>query len=251
MQDFRRRPRPRTRLYHPEILQAGQNLTFDRDQAAYLTKVLRLKTGAEIGLFNGQSGEWRAHLEVAGPRAVSAQVGDQVCAAEPAQGPTLAFVPIKKTPMEWLLIKATELGVAALQPLMSDHGQAGLDRPERLQILLQEAAEQSERCHLPAILPLQSLRDWVGAAGPVLVAAEAGQAESPGSLLNGPVPQNLLIGPEGGFSPQEIQMFADMPHIRCLSLGPQILKAETAALTLLTLVQAARGHFDDRPGFRS
>jgi len=245
-------PRPRTRLYCRFPLLADQTVRFDRDQAAYLTKVLRLKTGAEVGLFNEQAGEWRAVLHVEGARTVQAQIGGLVMAPEPATGPTLAFAPIKKAPLEWLLIKATELGVRALQPVITDHTQAKLERPERLRLLLQEAAEQTERCRLPELHEPMALAPWLEQAGPVLVAAEAGQAVGPKALLltKGPPPQTLLIGPEGGFSPAELADFATREAVTCLSLGPQILKAETAGLALLTLAQLAHNHFEQHPAFR-
>ena len=227
-------------------------MALDRDQAAYLGKVLRLKTGAQIGLFNETVGEWHAALHWQGKRDVVATIAAQVCVAEPDIGPTLAFAPLKKTPLEWLVVKATELGVGALQPVISDYTQGELTRVERLTLLLTEATEQSERCRVPRLLPPQKLLPWLDQAGQVVVAAEAGQVrDAKDWVATGKKPQALLVGPEGGFSPAELERFAQMPRLTCLNLGPRILRAETAALSLLTLTQFAHGDFIDRPAFRS
>ena len=223
----------------------GQSLPFDRDQAAYLTKVLRLKTGAEIGLFNAEAGEWRVSLTVDGPRQVIGTVGAQVCVPEPPSGLILAFAPIKKAPLEWMITKATELGVDAFQPLITDHTQADLGRPDRLETMMVEAAEQCERCRVPTLLPAQAFADWLPTAQNVVAAVEAGQA---GDIRDVRGDATLLIGPEGGFSAAEFAALGEAAT--CVSLGPRILKAETAALALITSVSLARGDFSARPDFR-
>lgn len=243
--------RPKTRLHHAQDLRAGGQIAFSKDQAAYLTKVMRLKSGAEVGLFNGEDGEWRTRLIVEGPRHVVGQIEGQVCVAEPADGPTLAFAPIKRAPLEWMLIKATELGVSRLQPVITDHTQADLSRLDRVQALLIEASEQCERCRLPMLEPAKPLQRWLSEQGQVLVAAEAGEAQAVASLYQvEAIPRTLLIGPEGGFSASELESFASHPGLMSLNLGPLILKAETAALSLLTLYQAASKNWDARPAFR-
>ena len=245
--------RPRTRIYHAQDLSKGGQIAFSREEAAYFSKVLRLKSGAEVGLFNERDGEWRVALQVHSPREIIGQIGSQVCAAEPNTGPCLAFAPIKKVPLEWILVKATELGVSTLQPVITDHTQAELTRPDRLEVLLKEATEQCERCRIPELMVPLPLADWLAKAGPVLVAVEAGLALGAKTwLANGkPVPANLLVGPEGGFSGKELEHLAQAPHVEAINLGPRILKAETAALSLLTLAQAKAGEFEARPGFRS
>ena len=170
---------------------------------------------------------------------------------EPENGPTLAFAPIKRAPLEWMLIKATELGASRLQPLITDHTQADLSRLDRLQALLIEAAEQCERCRLPQLEPIQDLKIWLAGQQQVLVAAEAGEARSASDLFQAEaLPSTLLIGPEGGFSLQELEAFAAHRGVLSVNLGPLILKAETAALALMTLYQAASRAWEARPAFR-
>ena len=238
--------RPRTRLHRQGEFHAGQDLPFDRDQAAYLTKVLRLRTGAQIGLFNAAAGEWRVTLRVDGPRQVVGTVGAQVCVAEGPSGLTLAFAPIKKAPLEWMITKACELGIDAFQPLLTDHTHGELGRPDRLETMMAEAAEQCERCRVPTLLPVKAFADWLPKAGNLVAAVEAGQA---GDIRDVTGDCTLLIGPEGGFSAAEIAALA--AAATCVSLGPRILKAETAALALITGVSIARGDFTARPDFRT
>ena len=245
--------RPRTRIYLKQNLSKGQKIAFDRQQSAYLTRVLHLKPGAEIGVFNAREGEWRAHISIAGPREAWAVVGDHLCPPEVCSGVSLAFAPLKKGPLEWLLVKAVELGVSSLQPVISDYTQVTLTRPERLQTLLQEATEQCERCCIPELRSAQGLGPWLATAGPVVVALERGQGvDARAWLADGQgVPPNVLVGPEGGFSEMEADLLAQRHDTTRLNLGPRILKAETAALSLLTLAQTKAGEFTARPAFRS
>ena len=244
--------RPRTRLYVPQALRSGGTISFTREQAAYLTKVLRLKSGAEVGLFNGNDGEWCGVLDVASPRAVAAQLTSQLCAVEAETGPVLAFALIKKVALEWLVTKATELGVAALQPLVTDHSHADLGRVQRLELLVREACEQCERCRPPTLYDPQQFETWVAACPPTLAAVEAGPGGDARAWLAGRPAgvRALLIGPEGGFSARERARLAAHPNVTCLTLGPRILKAETAGLTLLTIAQLANPDFAARPAFR-
>ncbi len=241
--------RPRTRLYCPQDLGPDTVPLFDRAQMTYLVKVLRLKSGASIGLFNERDGEWAALLQVGGARHLSATMQGQICAAEPATGPVLAFAPIKKTPLEWLLIKATELGARHLQPVVTDHSQATLGRVDRLRGLLVEATEQCERCTLPSLAAPVPLRAWLPQAGRVWIGAEAGPVASDAMPAKAP-PDAVLVGPEGGFSATELALFAQTPDLTRVSLGPRILRAETAGLSLLVLAQLAAGEFAKRPAFR-
>ena len=246
-------PRPRTRIYTPQDLCAGATHVFDREQAAYLTKVLRLKSGAEIGLFNARDGEWRAQLTIAGSRVASAIVGHKMMEPEKGQGPTLAFAPIKKTPLEWLMVKATELGVETLQPLLTDYTHADMPKADRLQSLLIEATEQCERCRIPHLAAPARLSDWLQQESPqsIWAALEVGEAKDVRDLAGTTAPGAILVGPEGGFSTQEIQTLTAHPGVIPIGLGPRILRAETAGLALLTLAQLAAGDFADRPPFRA
>ena len=242
--------RPRTRIYTEEQLFSKKVFKFRRDQAFYLTKVLRLKSDATVGLFNGRDGEWVTLLEVNGAREVIGTILDQLCLPESSTGLTLAFSPIKKAPLEVLLIKATELGAQTLQPVITEYTNAELGRLDRLKSLLVESAEQCERCTIPALKAPLPLAEWVSVARDVWVAKEAGPVHSTEDI-NERVPKALLVGPEGGFSPGELQLFEDNQLFTQVNLGPRILKSETAGIALMTLAQLARGQFDTRPAFRS
>ena len=240
-----RAKRPRTRLYQAGDFQVGQILRFHREQAAYLTKVLRLKTGAGIGLFNTAAGEWHATLTIEGSRQVTAIIDRRICESEGPSGLILAFAPIKKIPLEWMIIKATELGIDAFQPIITDHTQAELGRLDRLKTLMIEASQQCERCRVPTLLPAQQFEPWAMKVNDLIAALEAGRAGDIRQVKGG---KTLLVGPEGGFSAREIAILEE--KATCVSLGYRVLKAETAALSLIAGVAIARGDFMQRPDFR-
>lgn len=243
--------RPKTRLYCAQDLSADQHLILDRDQSAYLTKVMRLRAGAIVGLFNAQDGEWAATLDTSAKRAVVAHVTAQVCPPEGRSGLTLAFAPIKKTPLEWLLVKATELGVDAFQPVLTQYTQGDIARPDRLDGLIQEACEQSERCTVPALQASINFATWIAQTPRALVAAEAGAAMDAKALRNADLSiDQVMIGPEGGFSDAELAQIEAAPTIQPLNLGPRILRAETAGVALLTLAMLESDQFTLRPAFR-
>ena len=243
--------RPKTRLYCAQDLSQGQLLILEKDQASYLTKVMRLRDGATVGLFNGQDGEWAATLDTSVKRVVTAQIIEQVCPPEPRTGLTLAFAPIKKTPLEWLLVKATELGVDALQPVITQYTQGDIARPDRLESLVMEACEQSERCTVPAILPSIGFDAWLAQVPCALVAAEAGAAMDAKALRTADFRfDQVMIGPEGGFSAGELALMDAAPTVQPLNLGPRILRAETAGVALLTLAMLESDQFTLRPAFR-
>ncbi len=198
---------------------------------ARLTRVLRLGQGAEIGVFNGTDGLWRAQLTE--PHARHAMVLEQLRAQPPATGPTLVLGLPKREAWETILRQATEMGVAAIQPLKSEFSQRDKFNQARAEMMMVEAAEQCERLTLPTLLPLQPLADWLkNLHAPCAWAYErTGGARPPAPTQA----QAVLVGPEGGFSPAEVALLQAHPQVQPLSLGPTILRADTAVVAALTI----------------
>ncbi len=233
-----------TRLHVEEDLQQGEPVPLSSDRAHFLGRVLRLAPGAELALFNGRDGEWRAEITAISKR--DASVTPTVLERpQPVLSSALTLIipPIKKNRADWLIEKATELGVTAIQPVLSEHTSVRDVKLDRWRKITVEAAEQCERLDLPEILPLTPLatvlKNW-DSADRLLIAAERGttvplrQATLPAGNLA------LLIGPEGGFSSTELDLFTELPFADRISLGPRILRAETAALSALAIVQNLR-----------
>lgn len=229
-------------LNHP--LAAGQSVPLTEAQAHYLTGVMRLGVGAELLGFDGASGEWLVRLAEVTKRGgrveVVAQTREQ---AEPADI-WLMFAPLKKARTDFVVEKAVELGVARLVPVQTEFTNAERIRQDRMQAQVIEAAEQCGATHVPGVAELRPLAkllaDW-DPARRILWAdeARAGAASVLAGLTAGP--WAVLIGPEGGFSPAERARLSALPFVTPVSLGPRILRAETAALAALTLWQAALG----------
>jgi 16S rRNA (uracil1498-N3)-methyltransferase len=220
-------------------------VALSRDQAHYLFTVMRLGSGAAVLVFNGRDGEWRAEVTEAGRRG-----GVLVCAVQtrPLQMPPdlwLMFAPIKKARTDFIVEKAAELGAARILPVQTAHTNSERIRQDRLQAHAIEAAEQCGGTYVPEVADLQPLSRlldlWPGDRH-ILWCNEhlAGVAEA--LLRDGaPGPWAILIGPEGGFSQTEQDRLAAMPQVVQASLGPRILRADTAAVAALTLWQSALG----------
>ena len=217
-------------------------LRLDEGPTRYLRTVLRLRPGATVHAFNGRDGEWACTLEMAG-RASLLRPLRRVRGQTPEPGPALLFAPIKRPRLEWLVEKAVELGAARLVPVLASRAVVRLDAPARLRARIVEAAEQCGRLTVPELTepaPLRAALGEPGALGLVAFADEAGDAPPLAALLANGLPDTLLVGPEGGFTPDERHWLRARPDVRAVSLGPRILRAETAALCLLaTWSQAA------------
>ncbi len=231
------------RLYVDTPLSAGADAMLDDAQMHYLRRVMRLGTGAPVALFNGRDGEWLGALAPAERRAWRISLTAQLRPQPDATGPVLAFSPIRRARLEMLVEKAVELGVGALQPVLMQRTAAGLSRPERLRAHAVEAAEQCGRLDVPAIAPPVALADLLADSarnGAALVWGER-HGRAPGevfSQLTGGADAILLVGPEGGFADEERRALAVCEGAMPVSLGPNVLRAETAALALLTLWHA-------------
>ncbi len=235
--------RPKVRLYVEQGLGEGQPITLSQDAAHYLFGVMRLTEGAEVALFNGRDGEWRARVVTASKRK-----GELSCVAPSAAQSDppdlwLIFAPIKKARTDFIVEKATELGVARILPVQTDFTNAERIRRDRLQAHAVEAAEQCGGTFVPGVEDLaplsRLLADWP--EGRALFWADEGSAGDGGSVVGPPGPAAILIGPEGGFSPAERARLAALPFVRRIALGPRILRADTAAVAAITLWQTALG----------
>lgn len=246
------------RLFVPCAIATGELLALSEEQIHKLLHVLRLRAGAGLRVFNGQDGEFSAALEAKG-KSFAARAMAQIRAQSASRDLRLLFAPLKRQANDWLVEKATELGVAVLQPVMTQRCVAERIRLDRIALIAQSSAEQSERVHVPEVHEAISLQHalqawparaklvfadeagddphaaWGGQQGraPPLLAALAGLGDSP-SL-------GLLVGPEGGFAPEERAALRALPFVVPVSLGPRILRAETAALVGLSLIQAQWG----------
>ena len=231
------------RLYVDQPLGAGQAVRLSSDQAHYLVGVMRLAAGAVILLFNGRDGEWRASLAEAGKRGAIA-----VCEAEthPQSLPPdlwLVFAPIKKARTDFIVEKAVELGVRRILPVQTRHTNSERIRQDRLQAHAVEAAEQCRATFVPEVAELapldRLLRQWP--EGRCLYWCDEAAIGQPAEITGPAGPAAILIGPEGGFSADEAAKLRGMPNITPLSLGPRILRADTAAVAAITLWQARHG----------
>jgi 16S rRNA (uracil1498-N3)-methyltransferase len=242
------------RLYVEAPLAAGASVRLDRAQTNYLINVLRRKLGDPVLLFNGRDGEWRASLADASRKGAVLAVAEQT-RPQTARGDLhYLFAPLKQARLDYVVQKAVELGVSRLVPVRTRHGQVARVNLDRMRANAVEAAEQCGILSLPQVaapVALETLlADWVperlmvfcdeDAQGrdPVAVLA---QARDSAPALVGPMPVSVLVGPEGGFSDDERAALMKLPNLVRLSLGPRILRADTAAVAVLALVQAVLG----------
>ncbi|NMM43732.1 16S rRNA (uracil(1498)-N(3))-methyltransferase [Rhodospirillaceae bacterium KN72] len=238
-----------TRLFIPQDLQAGRPVEADPDQAHYLSRVLRLGAGAPLVLFNGRDGEWDAVVTEIGKNRATLRPETQRRAQVSSPDVWLAFAPVKKTQTDFIVQKATELGVSRLIPILTDRTQSERVRTDRLTATAVEAAEQCERLDVPVVVEpirLDRLIDTWPTDRMLYLCAEAGDAQPLASAAK-PGPAAFVTGPEGGFSQQELDLMRRSPLVQPISLGPRILRAETAAMAALAVWQAVSGDWGGRP----
>lgn len=220
----------------------GALLSLEPSQANYLGNVLRLGVGAEILAFDGQSGEWLAKITESGRKRMTLAVERQTKDLEATSDVWLGFAPVKRAQTDWLVEKATELGAARLIPIMTQRTVAERVKIERLQSIAIEAAEQCGRTRLPQIDGPVSLKELLTTRDPgrrLYVADECGGEDVADAFRPGPA--LIVTGPEGGFTGEERALMRALPGIVPVSLGPRILRAETAALAALATFMAIGG----------
>ncbi|HRN84077.1 MAG TPA: 16S rRNA (uracil(1498)-N(3))-methyltransferase [Hyphomicrobium sp.] len=234
------------RLFVDAPLSEGARVPCTPEQASYLRSVLRLAGGDEILVFNGRDGEWRARLAAEGKRGASLEILDIMRAQ--AGGPDLhyLFAPLKRARLDYMVQKATELGVARLVPVLTRHTVAERVNLDRMRANAIEAAEQCGILRVPDVaepMKLPALLDGWDTARTLVFCDEAAEQASPIAALSAmsPGPLAVLIGPEGGFSPDERAMIRAVPQAVALSLGSRIMRADTAAVAALALVNATLG----------
>jgi 16S rRNA (uracil1498-N3)-methyltransferase len=249
------------RIHVDAALSAGASVAPDRPQAHYLANVLRLKSGAEVLVFNGRDGEWRATLGGAGKR-MTLTVQEQT---RPQSAPLdlhYLFAPLKHERLDYMVQKAVEMGVSRLVPVITRHTQVSRVNVARMRANAKEAAEQCGILTLPEVAEPQPFARLIANRQPdrllvfcdedapvkdplaaLALARPQPEATLPLTMPNATAPPLLavLIGPEGGFSEEERAALNKLPNVVRLSLGPRILRADTAAVAALALVQAVVG----------
>jgi 16S rRNA (uracil1498-N3)-methyltransferase len=246
------------RLFVDADLEAGARLALAPEQARYLLTVMRLNAGDALLVFNGRDGEWRARVVEAGKRGGTLEVEALVRGQTRAPDLDLVVALVKRTRLETIVEKAAELGARRVRLLITRRTNADHTNVARLQAIATEAAEQTGRLDVPEVLPPEKLdrlldgwdagrrllfcdeagdepdAQWGGPTGRARPALEALSAEPPG-------PWAVLIGPEGGFDPSERERLTPLSYVTPVTLGPRVLRADTAAISALTLWQAALG----------
>jgi 16S rRNA (uracil1498-N3)-methyltransferase len=226
------------RLFTAAPLAAETECAATPGQAHYLSAVLRRSPGDTVHLFNGRDGEWLARIGRLRRDHASFEPLHQTRPQQPETGPWLAFALLKRDATDLVVQKATELGAGALLPVITERTIATRINPDRLATLATEASEQSERLTVPPVRPPERLPDLLARWPPgrtLHVAAERSPAPHLGPATG---PAGLLVGPEGGFTPAELDLLSGQPFVRLASLGPLILRAETACLAGLAPLQA-------------
>ncbi|MEM1362177.1 MAG: 16S rRNA (uracil(1498)-N(3))-methyltransferase [Pseudomonadota bacterium] len=237
---------PKIRMFVDQPLGADQSVRFDRAQAHYLFGVMRLGLGDHIALFNGRAGEWAAEITEAAKRTGEAQCLAQTKPLHMPPDLWLLFAPIKKTRTDFIVEKAAELGAARILPVQTDHTNAERVKAERLRAHAIEAAEQCGGTYVPEVAELNrlsaALEVWPTERHLLFCdETRVGAGTDFAALQSGPGPWAILIGPEGGFSPAERDRLLAMPQSVPISLGPRILRADTAAVAAMSLWQAQFG----------
>jgi len=237
------------RIFVPQTLAEGSCVAASTEQAHHLLHVLRLKQGDVLRLFNGKDGEYRGSISATGKRTAQIAVLEQIRPQIAEPDLWMCCAVIKKAHFDFMVEKATELGVSEIQPILTHRTQVREINADRIYGICREAAEQSDRLTVPAIgLPvsLADLIDVFPKDRAVIVCAEWGEATPIHEALHLPAVQNfskaaIITGPEGGFAAEELEQLRKAPNVYFVRLGPRILRADTAAIAALTCWQATKG----------
>jgi 16S rRNA (uracil1498-N3)-methyltransferase len=229
---------------------AGASFNLPPEQGRYLTGVMRLVAGAELSVFNGRDGEWTARIFEVGKKAVRLELLTQARPQTVTPALVLVVALIKRARLETIVEKATELGVSIIQPVITRRSNADHTNVDRLRLIAQEASEQTERLDVPNVLPVIKLDKWLALSDFTTLifpdedttheANKASMLDSLKSATPGAKPA-ILIGPEGGFDATERDGLRGRSDVIRVNLGPRILRADTAAISALTLYQAILG----------
>jgi 16S rRNA (uracil1498-N3)-methyltransferase len=238
------------RLFVDQPMAAGAELMLDRNQTNYLVNVLRMREEAALLVFNGRDGEWRASLASAGKKAAVLRITAKTREQTRPGNIWLCFAPIKSARLDYMVQKAVEMGASRLVPIVTSRTQVELKNPDRLRANIVEAAEQCGVLVLPELAEPVRLARLPALFEPdrmPLFCDEMAEVANPSralaSLEKG-APLALLIGPEGGFDPDERRMILAWPRAVAISLGARILRADTAAIAALAAAQMAAGDWN-------
>ncbi|NVJ93196.1 MAG: 16S rRNA (uracil(1498)-N(3))-methyltransferase [Methylocystaceae bacterium] len=234
------------RLFVSIPLCEGQAVELSAEQAHYLNNVMRKAVGDDLLLFNGQDGEWAGVIAQARKKVCIVNVTHKTREQDVCPDIHLVFAPIKKQRLDFIIEKATELGVAALRPVITRRTIVSKIRIDRLEAQAIEAAEQCERLHIPVVQDSVSIEqlvaDW-SEDRTLFVLDERGGAQPINQALNENKSQTcaILTGPEGGFDPSELDLLDKVKNVVRISVGPRILRADTAALAAISCWQSVVG----------
>jgi 16S rRNA (uracil1498-N3)-methyltransferase len=234
------------RLHVPDALSAGAVIELGREASHYLATVLRLSEGSSVLLFNGRDGEWRVRMAGGTRKALKVVAEEQVRPQPPVGDLHLLFAPLKHARLDYLVQKAVEMGASSIRPVLTRYTQVSRVNLDRMRANVVEAAEQCGILSVPPVeeeVRLDRLLEAWDPARRIVFCDEAAPVADPLVALSGlgPGPLAVLIGPEGGFAPQEREALLAVPHATPIALGPRILRADTAAVAALALVQAVLG----------
>lgn len=237
------------RLYTDLPLQADQIIEAPADTAHYLLNVLRMHDGDEILLFNGKDGEWHAVLSQTGKKRLSLRPAEQVRSQPAAPDFHYCFAPLKVGRMDYIIQKSVEMGASVLQPVITQHCQMPKLNSERMQANVREAAEQCGILSLPKYREPVRFDKFIDEWDPsraLIFCDEAHGTNNPIPYLNTlkGKPAAVIIGPEGGFSEAERKRLHQQDFVTAIPLGPRILRADTAAVAAMAIIQATIGDWD-------
>ena len=236
------------RLHIPQPLAPGAALAPTLDQSRYLTQVMRLNAGDDLRVFNGADGEWRVTLAEVLKKGVVLRAEEQVRPQTHPPDVHLLIATVKKSALEFAVEKATELGAARIRLITTARTQPQHLRLDRLDAIAEESDEQTGRMDVPPVddpVKLDAILDGWDASRRLMFCDETGGAPAIAALQSaGAGPWAILVGPEGGFTPEERERLRALPHAVAVSLGPRVLRADTAATAALTLWQAAVGDWE-------
>jgi 16S rRNA (uracil1498-N3)-methyltransferase len=235
------------RLFVDALLREGERIALERNQSNYLGNVLRLSAGESILVFNGRDGEWKAEID-GRKRPDGLTIAAQTRPQDRLPDIAYVFAPLKHARLDYMVQKAVEMGASRLQPVLTRHTQVSRVNSERMRANVIEAAEQCGILSLAAVAEPVVLDRYLGARGQdrlLVFCDEATETRNPLQALQQGLSAtdgiDILIGPEGGFAEDERALLLRQPRTLRLSLGPRILRADTAGVAALALVQAALG----------